>query len=290
MNPKISLIEIFSRFLADEAIHLKPSTLRSYAWYSARFGSFLIGLDVKALRTVDLQDAMEQIAIANPKLTHATLTRIKSLLCSIFSYTVRKGIRDDNPAKAIRVPKGTRGKATSAVSLSELRQTLGVLSGDALVAVAIAGLAGLRAGEIAGLRWADYDSTKSELVVRRSRWRTHETEPKTRLSEATVPVVPELKRILDERLLSQMVRCSPRIVAVNLSNLVERRIKPVLAAIGLPWRGWHSYRRGLASSLHSLGVQDKVIQRILRHSSVAVTQRCYIKTDDNAMREAMNKL
>jgi integrase len=44
------------------------------------------------------------------------------------------------------------------------------------------------------------------------------------------------------------------------------------------WHGWHAFRRGLATNLHRLGVPDKVIQQILRHSNVAVTQECYIKT------------
>jgi hypothetical protein len=37
-------------------------------------------------------------------------------------------------------------------------------------------------------------------------------------------------------------------------------------------------RRGLATNLHQLGVPDKTIQRVLRHSNVAVTQNCCIKT------------
>ena len=44
------------------------------------------------------------------------------------------------------------------------------------------------------------------------------------------------------------------------------------------WSGWLGFRRGLASNLNRLGVDDSVIQAILRHSDVSVTQRCYIKT------------
>lgn len=32
------------------------------------------------------------------------------------------------------------------------------------------------------------------------------------------------------------------------------------------WHGWHAFRRGLATNLHALGVDDKTIQAILRHS------------------------
>lgn len=56
------------------------------------------------------------------------------------------------------------------------------------------------------------------------------------------------------------------------------------------WRGWHPFRRGLATNLNRLGVDDSVIQRILRHSNVAVTQACYIKTASEDVKAAMQKL
>ena len=42
-------------------------------------------------------------------------------------------------------------------------------------------------------------------------------------------------------------------------------------------RGWHAFRRGLATNLHAFGIADKDIQAILRHSNMAVTQSYYIK-------------
>jgi integrase len=56
------------------------------------------------------------------------------------------------------------------------------------------------------------------------------------------------------------------------------------------WRGWHAFRRGLATNLNRLGVDDSVIQRIMRHSNVAVTQACYIKTASEDAKAAMQKL
>ena len=46
----------------------------------------------------------------------------------------------------------------------------------------------------------------------------------------------------------------------------------------------------LATNLNRLGVDDSVIQRILRHSNVAVTQACYIKTASEDAKAAMQKL
>ena len=41
---------------------------------------------------------------------------------------------------------------------------------------------------------------------------------------------------------------------------------------------------------HRLGVDDLTIQAILRHSNVAVTQNCYIKTASEQTQAAMRKL
>jgi integrase len=44
------------------------------------------------------------------------------------------------------------------------------------------------------------------------------------------------------------------------------------------WRGWHGFRRGLATNLNRLGVQDKTIQAILPHSNLATTMNVYVQT------------
>ena len=56
------------------------------------------------------------------------------------------------------------------------------------------------------------------------------------------------------------------------------------------WRGWHGFRLGVATNLNRLGVPDKIIQRVLRHSDVAITQAAYIKPEDNDSKAAMEKL
>jgi integrase len=56
------------------------------------------------------------------------------------------------------------------------------------------------------------------------------------------------------------------------------------------WHGWHAARRGLGTNLNRLGVDDSVIQRILRHSNIATTQTFYIKAVAPDVRDAMTKL
>ena len=56
------------------------------------------------------------------------------------------------------------------------------------------------------------------------------------------------------------------------------------------WHGWHSFRRGLATNLHALGVDDKTIQAILRHSNLGITMNSYVKSVADSQVAAMDTL
>jgi integrase len=78
--------------------------------------------------------------------------------------------------------------------------------------------------------------------------------------------------------------------ALDLDTFAKCYIEPILAAHGQQWRWWHPFRRGLATNLHRLGVDDKTIQTILRHSSVQTTREIYIKGVDGDSIAAMKRL
>jgi integrase len=65
--------------------------------------------------------------------------------------------------------------------------------------------------------------------------------------------------------------------SIDLDNLADRVIKPIFEANGMESKAWHAYRRGLATNLKELGVEDTTIPCILRHEDVSTTQRFYIK-------------
>ncbi len=47
------------------------------------------------------------------------------------------------------------------------------------------------------------------------------------------------------------------------------------------WHGWHAFRRGLATNLHTLGIDGKTIQSILRHSTLALTMNIFVNLPSN---------
>src|SRR5262249_52851921 len=77
---------------------------------------------------------------------------------------------------------------------------------------------------------------------------------------------------------------------LNLDNVARRAITPALKKAGVAWHGWHAFRRGLATNLHALGVDDKTIQAILRHSNVGLTMNVYVKSVAESQVSAMDAL
>jgi len=77
---------------------------------------------------------------------------------------------------------------------------------------------------------------------------------------------------------------------IDLSNVADRIVKPTLKKAGLKWCGWHAYRRGLASNSKELGIDDLVIQQILRHNDVGPTRKSCIKVRNLKVEDAMRQL
>jgi integrase len=217
-------------------------------------------------------------------LSRGSVQRIKTGLTAIIGHAVRTGVLNTgNPAREAKAEGKRSNPNTPACSLEEIFYMLEKLSEPARTIVAIAAFAGLREAELRGLEMEDFDGTF--IHVRRSVWRTHVNETKTAASQAVVPVISPLRKILDAhqrrtgRTAGWMFAGEKKGFTLNLDNLVKRTIRPDLNG---RWKGWHALRRGLATNLFRLGIPAETAQIILRHENVATTQRHYIKLTASA--------
>jgi len=148
-------------------------------------------------------------------------------------------------------------------------------------------------------------------------WNGIANEPKTRKSKAPVPVIAPLARKLEtyHHILgnpaSGPMFANAADNSTSLNNVLNRTILPAqrrcaycgasrvrhsqqhafVLNTSLPaWHGWHAFRRGLATNLHRMGVDDKVIQAILRHGDLSTTQNIYIKDVPADTISAMRRL
>ena len=296
---------------------LRPSTLRSYrVERDAQLKPYCGGLWTRDVRTREAQAILDAMA-ATERFNVCSLQRIKSFLSGVFRLAIQQGYYDGaNPIRETSIPAVRRSEETYAYSLSEELTMIQAVPEPAATVLAVAAFTGARRGEIRGMCWENYRN--GQLLIDRSIWNGITTEPKSRKSKAPIPVIQWLAAKLSahrESLGNPMSGAMfPNAAgkALDPNNLLNRVILPALNVCGtcskpesehkqakhdyernkvLPeWHGWHAFRRGLATNLHQMGVDDLTIQAILRHSNVTITQKCYIKTASKETQEAMQKV
>lgn len=265
---------------------VRPSTLKCYRdIWNMHLKPRCSGAWMKDVRTYHVQQWLDDIAHPG-LLSRRSLQHIKTSLSGIFKLAKQQGffvgenpVRDSAVAASAREPQQTR-----VYTLEEINLLLTLLPEPAATIFAVAAFTGLRRGEISGLRWEDFRN--GEIHVSQSVWEGHITQPKTPLSRGAVPVIAPLA----VRLKAHRQRCGTATSGIvftsqngkplNLNNVLGRQITPALEKAELKhlWKGWHAARRGLATNLYALGVAEKTIQAILRHSNVNTTSTYYIKT------------
>lgn len=131
----------------------------------------------------------------------------------------------------------------------------------------------------------------------------------TQVSALNPPVIAPLRKILDAWMAKAKVTdgCwifqagftrkehpeslldAAKLTPSSPQNVLRDVIAPALEKVKVEWHGFHAFRRGLATNLRSLGVDDLTIKEILRHSDVSVTRASYIKRIDEKSVEAMDR-
>ena len=152
------------------------------------------------------------------------------------------------------------------------------------------------------LTWSDLDTVRMEVNILRSCVRNRIGKTKTESSCRPVPLHPlVLHALLEWRAKSAYAEKldflfpSPRFKGkrpLSPDCILEKSIRPALAAIGVLGKqiGWHSFRHSLATNLRYLGVDIKVAQELMRHSSCRTTLDVYTRAVDQQKREANKKV
>jgi integrase len=197
-----------------------------------------------------------------------------------------------NPADDVERPRRVRTEM-KVWSAEELRRFLEATRDDRLHACfALAGMTGLRRGELLGLRWEDVDVEGGFLSVRRSRvaagYAVNEGVPKSGrgrrvdLDPATVAILRRHRTCqLEERMAWGEAWIDSGLVFTgengaglhpqSVSQAFERRRNYA----EVPTIRFHDLRHTHATLMLSAGVHPKVVQERLGHASIQITLDTY---------------
>ena len=137
-----------------------------------------------------------------------------------------------------------------------------------------------------GLKWGDIDLAQGAMNVTRSIVYGVVGPCKTESSQKPVPVHPVLmdalmqwKKRAPYTKLDDWVFASKRYRGRRPywgQAILRRYIRPVAQRVGIQKRfGWHTFRHTYSTLLRSVGTEFKVMQELLRHSSLRSTLDIY---------------
>jgi integrase len=277
----------------------KPSTVRSYKqiWrqhLSLHFGKL-------TLREYEPHHGTQFLQSLTGTQGKTTLRHIRALGGSIFKRAVIEQRIKTNPWHDVEMPDdAVESSTTRHYTLAEAEDIISALVDhvDCQLVMALACFLGLRPGEIAALRWEDVDS--DEIHIRRSVVRGIVGTPKTAESVATLPLIDLVKVPLT----LWREKCgnpkegwvfpsrSRNGTPINLHDVIERTIVPVLKRKGLVWKSLYAGRRGACTmTIEATNGNFAVAQALLRHRSMATTLNVYKKAiTPDAFRAGMKML
>lgn len=272
----------------------KPATCRSYRRaFDLRllpaFGPRKLG-DV---RRRDVQRFIDRMAADGHD--GSTIRNTIDPLRVVFRRALTRELVAVNPMVALEIPAatGTRDRIASPDEAAALVAALP--EGDRAV-WATAMYAGLRRGELRGLRWCDVDLAAGVIRVERG-WDAVQgaIEAKTRAARRAVPIAGRLRDALlehklrtgrDGEALAFGVTATAPLEPTNL----RRRALTAWRAAGLDPIGLHECRHTFASLGIAAGLNPKALSTYLGHASVTITFDRYGHLFPGAESEAADQL
>lgn len=255
---------------------------------------------VDRLTTEQVQESMVAMMDGDTPTGRHAGAQYTRMLCNAGKIMYRKhaipmGYASTNPFDAVPLPKVEQREQ---VVLSEgdyqrLASLMRPVDDGRKMGVLLALLAGLRLGECCALTWRDWQGTKLHVVG-----------TKNAASTATVPISDALQADLAQWMdaqRGQMERLSlewgdstpivtnPFFEPVPKKSLAVWWIK-TRGGLGFPDLRFHDLRHAFVARCCMLGINPKVIQRLARHATFAVTMDVYAAVNDQALDDAASML
>jgi len=174
----------------------------------------------------------------------------------------------------------------------EVEKIINASEGQYKVLFRLAYASGMRGSELFGLHVEDFDFDRRTVRVVRSTWRNIETTCKTDGSYRTVYLdsltVECLRKHLAGRTTGR-VFMTERGTPLKVGDVDTDVLGPLCKELGIPRGGMHAFRHGRVSKMQDAGVNEKIIQTEVGHSSLRMTRR-YTHFSASQRRDIAEKL
>lgn len=307
--PKNSFEQVARRWLCDVRTSVKEST---YTRYYRSVEKFLLpelgALDVSEVDHFRINTLSERLlqngGVRGGGLSPKSVSDILCVLKAIIAFGESNGLHFGSTV-GIRFPKRlSRGtKVIDGGARARLERALLDTEDTTGIGVLLALFAGLRIGEICGLRWSDVDLRRRTVTVARTVERIADLDPsdtrRTKLivcepkTECSCRVIPLPKFLVGQlaRLLGNdgdfVLTSSPR---PTEPSCFYRRYKTLMRRHGLEEYSFHALRHTFATRCVEKGFDTKSLSEILGHSNISTTLSFYVHPSLEQKRAQMERL
>ena len=241
-----------------------------------------------------LQQFLDAKAKGKAALSKSVISHLRWDLNAVFKMAADDALVHGNPAGSLVTPKEARTIEKRFMTKEDFQLALSVLDLRERVVFLLAGLVGMRPGEIFGLRWGRVGPDMVNIMERV--YRRLPDDPKTHRGKREAAVPPDLAADIEKwREISfdisreALVFPSEKGTYMSRDNFLRRNFQNKLEKVGLGWVNFQVLRRTQASLGHKEGIDPKVAADQRGHA-IGVAIDTYTTTDLESRREAVTKL
>lgn len=232
-------------------------------------------------------------------------------LKSFFRYCEGINLVLKNPCDFVKIDKDSKAlmalKDIIVYSVDEQKALLGVIDFNNPIDLAIylSLKAGLRLGEVLGLRWSDF--IDNCIYIREQYRRTVDIQPngavmrgtelgelKTSASYGSIPLDPETLSVLSAFKVLSSANDDDLMFMVDNKPIERkrpaRRLKKLCKLAGIEYKTFHALRRSFVTNLVNADINPKICQSLARHQSIETTMQFYAKSEDESKAQAIDKV
>jgi len=272
-------------------------------------------LELRAIKTVAVEEWLRTLVTdrsgETKPLAGGTKEKIRDAMSSVFNHAIRWDFTDRNPitgpvkGSGVRV-SAKRERTPDILEVREMQLLLTALGIREKAMVFLDMPTGLRRGELAGLKWEDFDFKELYVSVTRSLVDQHIGAVKTEASRKLMPIDEYVAQdLLAWYELTPYKKPSDYVWATDanragakrgkqpvwLSTVMRDHIQPVARELGINKKlSWHTFRHTFSSILKANGEDVKVVQELLRHATSRMTLDTYTQALSPDKRAAQSKV
>lgn len=311
----MTLNEWFEEWIATYKGNCVDTSIQTYRVNYQRIADTLGDIPLSKLNVATVQRTINKIE--SPQSQEDTLGLLKSLL----SKAVNVELLSKNPASGVVTKKIPNKEEQYAFSDKEMELFLEEMKHYRYYPICVVALGtGMRIGEILGLTWDCIDWKKKQIHVKQTLVLVRGREitsfdihpPKTASGKRDIPMLPQVEAILKEQYKRRLeMNLSGKKPLKGFENLVfftkmNKPIDPVVINKAMSkihiklqkkypdmeFEHFHPHTMRHTFATHALrsGMQPKTLQKIMGHSTLAMTMDLYSHVLEDTLEQEMQKM